>query len=98
MTRICRLRLALRRSKLWAGPDVQARNAAFHVALGSCNRRLAGWTCGAGALSETSQLAEPLTRDQVVAELTGPGQSHELEPVLVGVATARAFKNAPKSC
>src|SRR5665213_2468235 len=64
MTRICRLRLALRRSKLWADPDVQARNAAFHVALGSCNRRLAGWTCGAGALSETSQLAEPLTRDQ----------------------------------
>jgi len=48
-------------------------------------------------LSETSQLAEPLTRDQVVAELTGPGQSHELEPVLVGAATVRAFKNAPKS-
>ena len=48
-------------------------------------------------MSETSQLAEPLTRDQVVAELTGPGQSHELEPVLVGAATVRAFKNAPKS-
>jgi long-chain acyl-CoA synthetase len=48
-------------------------------------------------LSETSELAEPLTRDQVVAELTGPGQSHELEPVLVGAATVRAFKSAPKS-
>ncbi|HEY5008971.1 MAG TPA: class I adenylate-forming enzyme family protein [Caulobacteraceae bacterium] len=38
-----------------------------------------------------------MTRDEVAAELTGPGQSHELEPVLVGAATVRSFRNAPKS-
>ncbi len=47
-------------------------------------------------MSDIQQL-DPLTRDEVVAELTGPGQSHELEPVLVGAATVRSFKNAPKS-
>jgi long-chain acyl-CoA synthetase len=48
-------------------------------------------------LADSSELAEPLTRDEVAAELTGPGQSHELEPVLVGAATVRSFRNAPKS-
>jgi long-chain acyl-CoA synthetase len=50
-------------------------------------------------LSETNELAaaRPLTRDEVVAELTGPGQSHALERVVVGDTTVRAFKNAPRS-
>ena len=48
-------------------------------------------------MADSSELPETLTRDEVIAELTGPGQSHELEPVLVGAATVRAFKNAPKS-
>ena len=48
-------------------------------------------------MADSSELAEPLTRDEVAAELTGPGQSHELEPVLVGAATVRSFRNAPKS-
>jgi long-chain acyl-CoA synthetase len=48
-------------------------------------------------LADSSELPEALTRDEVIAELTGPGQSHELEPVLVGAATVRWFKNAPKS-
>src|ERR1700722_6273438 len=49
-------------------------------------------------LSETNELAaRPLTRDEVVAELTGPGQSHALERVLVGETSVRAFRNAPRS-
>jgi long-chain acyl-CoA synthetase len=50
-------------------------------------------------LSETNELAaaKPLTRDEVVAELTGPGQSHALERVAVGETPIRAFKNAPRS-
>jgi long-chain acyl-CoA synthetase len=50
-------------------------------------------------LSETNELAaaRPLTRDEVVAELTGPGQSHALERVLVGEIPVRAFRNAPRS-
>jgi long-chain acyl-CoA synthetase len=48
-------------------------------------------------LADSSEAPNTLTRDEVIAELTGPGQSHELEPVLVGAATVRSFKNAPKS-
>jgi long-chain acyl-CoA synthetase len=50
-------------------------------------------------LSETNELATagPMTRDEVVAELTGPGQSHALERVLVGETPVRAFRNAPRS-
>ena len=50
-------------------------------------------------LSDTNELAtaRPLTRDEVVAELTGPGQSHALERVQVGETAVRAFRNAPRS-
>ncbi len=50
-------------------------------------------------LSDTNELAaaRPLTRDEVVAELTGPGQSHALERVVVGETTVRASANAPRS-
>ena len=49
-------------------------------------------------MSETQDLAtQALTRAEVVAELTGPGQSHELETIEVGGVPIRAFKNAPRS-
>jgi long-chain acyl-CoA synthetase len=50
-------------------------------------------------LSQTHELtaARPLDRDEVVAALTGPGQSHELERILVAGTPVRAFRNAPRS-
>lgn len=50
-------------------------------------------------MSDTIELsaARPLTRAEALAELTGPGQSHELELVTVGGAPIRWFKHAPGS-
>ncbi|HZC17107.1 MAG TPA: class I adenylate-forming enzyme family protein [Caulobacteraceae bacterium] len=50
-------------------------------------------------MSETDEMTatRPLDRDEVLAELTGPGQSHELERVVVVETPVRAFKNAPRS-
>jgi long-chain acyl-CoA synthetase len=38
-----------------------------------------------------------LTRNEAIAVLTGPGQPHELEAVMVRGQSVRAFKNAPAS-
>lgn len=50
-------------------------------------------------MSQTDEMTETraLDRDEVVAALTGPGQSHELERIVVAGTPVRAFKNAPRS-
>jgi long-chain acyl-CoA synthetase len=48
-------------------------------------------------LTDTVELPRPRTRAEVIAELSGPGQSHELEVIDVGRGPIRAFKNAPRS-
>lgn len=38
-----------------------------------------------------------VTRAQAIAKLTGPGQTYELEEIVLSGATCRAFKHAPRS-
>jgi long-chain acyl-CoA synthetase len=48
-------------------------------------------------LSDTLDLAHPMTRAEAIAELTAPGQPYALEAIVASGAPVRAFVNAPRN-
>ena len=48
-------------------------------------------------MSDTLDLAKPITRTEAIAELTAPGQPYALENIVANGAPIRAFANAPRN-
>ena len=48
-------------------------------------------------MSDTLDLAKPITRAEAIAELTAPGQPYALENIVANGAPIRAFANAPRN-